>query len=252
VNFLHETGRSIKKQQRDLEKLQKKIDRADYVVAISLFVANDIKKHFSIAADKLKVIYNGCNINEQQQLQQPSMPIATPFLFTIGTIVEKKNFHVLPALLVGNNLMLVIAGVAIKNDYLQQIKEEAEKLGVAERLVFTGAISDGEKYWYYQHCRAFVFPSLMEGFGLPVVEAMAFGKPIFLSNLTSLPEIGGDVVNYFNSFDGPSMQEVLNIGLKNYDADESLQQKIKERSKLFSWQASAKAYIETYSQVLAQ
>lgn len=252
INFIHEKAKSTLKQQREIEKLQKKIDRSDQVVAISNFVKDDLLQHFKIAEDKIKVIYNGCNIQGSRPVQVHLIPLKQAFIFTIGTIVAKKNFHVLPALLVGNDFQLVIAGITQKNGYQQQIIAEAEKLGVVDRLVFTGAISEAEKFWYYQQCRAFVFPSLMEGFGLPVVEAMAFGKPIFLSRKTSLPEIGGDVVQYFNSFDAAHMQETLMNGLKIYDEDANLKVRIIERSKLFSWQTSAKEYVEIYRQVLAQ
>ena len=73
----------------------------------------------------------------------------------------------------------MIAGVTHQPWYQRKIEEEAKRLGVTERVIFTGAISENDKYWYYQNCTAFVFPSIAEGFGLPVIEAMYFGKPVF-------------------------------------------------------------------------
>jgi glycosyltransferase involved in cell wall biosynthesis len=165
-------------------------------------------------------------------------------------VVEKKNFQVLPALLVGNHFKLIIAGQINSKSCHQKIISAATTLGVSDRVIFTGPISEAEKYWYYQNCRAFAFPSMMEGFGLPVVEAMAFGKPIFLSKQTSLPEIGGDAAFYFNNFDGPNMQSVLETGLYEYDANKGRRKKIMERASLFSWKLSARAYLEAYRQIL--
>ena len=92
----------------------------------------------------------------------------------------------------------------------------------------------------------------MEGFGLPVVEAMAFGKPLFLSKLTSLPEIGGSVAFYFQSFDPQQMQDDLEKGFTHYDANTAMPEQIKQRASQFSWKTSAKAYLDTYQQILNQ
>jgi glycosyltransferase involved in cell wall biosynthesis len=252
LNFLQETHRSKLKKSRELDKLQRKLDKADRVVAISAFVAQELRLNMQIDAANLQVIYNGCNINMQQELAQPKVKPQGSFLFTIGTVLQKKNFQTLPALLQNNHMQLVIAGGIHDKQTQQQILDQATALGVEDRVIFTGPISEAEKYWYYQHCRAFVFPSLMEGFGLPVVEAMAFGKPLFLSTLTSLPEIGGEIAFYFQSFEPQQMQEDLAKGLQQYDANPAMMEQIKSRASQFSWKASAKSYLETYQQILNQ
>jgi glycosyltransferase involved in cell wall biosynthesis len=252
LNFLHETHRSKQKKTREIDKLQRKLDKADRVVAISEFVAKDLKENMQLDPAKLQVIYNGCNIKSTKTLAEPRVKPGADFLFTIGTVVPKKNFQTLPALLQNNSLQLFIAGAIHDKQTQQHIVDQATALGVADRVFFTGPISEAEKYWYYQHCRAFVFPSLMEGFGLPVVEAMAFGKPLFLSTLTSLPEIGGNLAYYFQSFDPEQMQMDLQEGLAVYDAHPALVAKIMLRSQDFSWKASAKSYLETYQQILRQ
>lgn len=250
INFMHEQNRSEKKKQRELAKLQKKIDRADRVVAISNFVAADVQKYLQIDPHKLSVIYNGCNIDHSIEPHHPKNIPASPFLFTIGTIVEKKNFHVLPALLVNNNFQLLIAGVTNSNAYREKIIEEAAKWKVLDRVVFLDAIAEREKYWYYQNCKAFVFPSLMEGFGLPVVEAMAYGKPVFISRLTSLPEIAGDAAIYFDSFDPEHMQTVFTSGLKAFEADRGRPVMVRERANEFSWNKTADEYLGVYRKLM--
>ncbi|OYU56322.1 MAG: group 1 glycosyl transferase [Chitinophagaceae bacterium BSSC1] len=252
LNFLHETYRSNQKKARERDKLQRKLDKADSVVAISEFVAKDLRENMQLDPTKLQVIYNGCNIKTTKTLAEPRIKPRGEFLFTIGTVLPKKNFQTLPALLQNNDMQLLIAGAIHDKQSQQLILDQAFVLGVADRVIFTGPISEAEKYWYYQHCRAFVFPSLMEGFGLPVVEAMAFGKPLFLSTLTSLPEIGGNLAYYFQSFDPEQMQMDLKVGLSNYDANPAFVAKIILRSQEFSWKASAKSYLATYQQILNQ
>lgn len=251
LNFLHEEDRPQIKKARELKKLQRKIDRANKIVAISSFVKEDLEKNIDLKGKSVEVIYNGCNINATVLPEKPQDLPDTDFIFTIGTIVAKKNFHVLPALLADNNMKLVIAGVIQSEEYKVAILAEAKRWNVESRVVFIGTISEAEKYWYLQHCKAFVFPSLMEGFGLPVIEAMAFGKPVFLSTRTSLPEIGGDQAYYFSSFDGTDMQEVFANGMQGYNAGKITPDTIKARASMFSWKNAAKAYAKIYAQMIS-
>ena len=167
----------------------------------------------------IDVIYNGCNVYRGEIRQPDSLP-AKDFIFSVATVLPKKNFHVLPCLLKGTDLELVIAGN--KSDYVNVILEEARKYGVEERVKIVGPIEERVKHWYLKNCKAFVFPSIAEGFGLPVLEAMAYGKPVFLSRHTCLPEIGGDYAYYFNmDFDRELMQVEFKRGLEDYYGDVS-------------------------------
>jgi glycosyltransferase involved in cell wall biosynthesis len=109
-----------------------------------------------------------------------------------------------------------------------------------------------------QFCRllenmlAFVFPSISEGFGLPVIEAMHFGKPVILATLTSLPEIGSDAAYYFPSFDPDDMQAVFYNSLQHYSVNKTQEQKIKNRSADFSWGKAAQQYAAIYKQLLGK
>ena len=97
--------------------------------------------------------------------------------------------------------------------------EEAKKHNVAERVIMPGSITESEKWWLMQHTKAFVFPSIAEGFGIPVAEAMHFDAPIILSTHTCLPEIGGDAVYYFSSFDSEEMQHDFKNALDHYHSN---------------------------------
>jgi glycosyltransferase involved in cell wall biosynthesis len=166
------------------------------------------------------------------------------FIFSIGTVLPKKNFHVLPCLLRNNNYELVIAG-NIDKEYGQKIRDEAQLHGVAGRVKLTGPVSEQERYWYYKNCFAFAFPSLAEGFGLPLVEAMNFGKPCFISTHTSLPEIGGDAAYYFKDFDTTHMQEVFEKGLEHYQ-ETNPAGAIRKRALQFNWHNTGSSYLSIY------
>lgn len=245
LNFLYDSRQTEAARKKQLARLQNKINRADHIVAISHYVLNDLKKNLILGNKPTSVIYNGCNIDDSVPVTQPENIPDRPFLFTIGTIAEKKNFHVLPALLKNNNFYLILAGIEESPEYVQKIKNEAIKYGVEDRLLFTGPISENDKKWFLNNCEAFLFPSIAEGFGLPVLEAMYFGKPVILSTCTSLPEIGGDSAYYFESFDPESMQNVLKSSLIHFEKMKPFQ-KIRERALSFSWKKAAKQYLEIY------
>ncbi|WP_157505181.1 glycosyltransferase family 4 protein [Dyadobacter beijingensis] len=245
LNFLYDGNRSDSRIKKYLNKLQQKIDRADHIVAISHYVLDDLRTHLELGNKPASVIYNGCNIDSSQVIAPPAEPVSEPFLFTIGTIVGKKNFHVLPALLKDNAFKLVIAGIDSSQEYKKKIIREAQKLNVLDRLIFTGPISENDKKWYLSNCTAFVFPSIAEGFGLPVIEAMYYGKPVILSRCTSLPEIGGDCAYYFDHFEPEHMRNVLNASLEHYNKTKP-REKIRERAGFFSWERAASEYLALY------
>ena len=251
LNFLYDEKKSGWKKKRYLSQVAAKIDRADHIVAISNFVMDDIKAHINIDGKKCSVIYNGCNIEEIPLLKEPGFKPSIHFLFTVGTIVDKKNFHVLPCLLLNNDWQLLIAGVTNSEEYKNRIIEEAKVLGVENRVIFTGPVSENDKQWYLKNCEAFVFPSISEGFGLPVIEAMYFGKPVILSTHTSLPEVGGSAAYYFQNFETKHMQQVLHEALEDYRIN-SRTNEIKNRALLFDWKNTAQQYLDVYDSLLKE
>lgn len=196
------------------------------------------------------MIYNGCNIQEYPSYDNPGYRPGRPFIFALGTVLQKKNFHVLPCLLKGNDYLLVIAGL-INKEYEHRIIEQTRLHGVEDRVILTGPVSEEDKYWYYKNCLAFAFPSLAEGFGFPLVEAMYYGKPCFASNLTSLPEIGGNHAYYFDDFDPAAMQAVFSKGMQHYATTQPAG-KIRARAMEFNWQAAARDYLAAYHSLYIQ
>ena len=230
-----------------LKKLGKLISQCDKVVCISQFVANDVKHYFPEAEDKISVIYNGADKLIANDNHQPAFKPTGKFLFTIGLLSVQKGFHLLPAILKDNDFELVISGR--ETPHKERIIEEAQKYNCLTRVHITGPISDDDKAWYYKNCSAFLFPSVAEGFGLPVIEAMHFGKPAFLSKFTSLPEVGGDAAYYFDSFEPESMQKVFYNGMKDFEERNRNQEMILQAEK-FSWDIAASQYLSLYQECI--
>ena len=181
-------------------------------------------------------------------MNEPAYLPKKSFLFSIGQLHSRKNFHVLPPLLTGNDDELIIAGV---NDtvYAKKVMDEARRYNVEKRVKLIGTVTENEKHWYYKNCKAFVFPSIGEGFGLPVVEAMYFGKPVFLSKYTSLPEVGGDAAYYFNDFSPDSMQSVFEKGMNEFKNNNRVDA-IKQQAAKFNWKKAAGEYLDVYRSLL--
>jgi glycosyltransferase involved in cell wall biosynthesis len=173
-------------------------------------------------------------------------------LFTIGDITSKKNFHVLVEMLTRlPEYRLVVAG-SKTNEYAKDLERRAAELGLADRVVLPGRVTESERLWLYANCHAFVFPSLTEGFGLPLIEAMSFGRPVFSSNRTSLPEVGGVLAFYWEKFEPQYMESVFRDGMRKYEADAEYPRKLRNRAGEFQWPRAARQYLALYREVLEQ
>lgn len=224
-------------------RIQQKMDRADYIVAISKFAKSDAEKYMQMNGKEVKVIYNGIERIDLKP-EEPIKEIVQPYLFSIGEIKEKKNFHVLLAIMKNMpDKHLYIAG----NDrtaYAEYLRKEIERCHLTNVHIL-GLVSEAQKVWLYRHCEAFVFPSLFEGFGLPIVEAMLFRKPVICSHATSLVEIGDKYVSFFEQGYPPEESAELIrrtiIESRPDDLDAA-----KSYAESFSWKKHVESYLELY------
>ncbi|MBX2925391.1 MAG: glycosyltransferase family 4 protein [Chitinophagaceae bacterium] len=245
LNFLYEDKTESRKN-RYLEHLQHNINRSDAIVCISDFCRKDVLQFCKTGNKPVHVILNGANNLSAPDLMSSSYKPKRPFLFSLGVICPKKNFHVLlPLLKLNRHLELLIAGRTNDREYLKFIYSAARKLRVDENLRMLGCISEGEKSWYYRNCYAFALPSVAEGFGLPVAEAMSVGKPVFLSNRTALPEVGSNMAFYFQDFSETHMQRVFTKGMQTY-RDNKMEQAIVKHSENFNWDKAVEQYLAVY------
>ena len=134
--------------------------------------------------------------------------------------------------------------------YGEQLAREVVARNLGGRVMLAGQVSDGDRQWLYEHCEAFAFPSLTEGFGFPVLEAMQCGKPVFMSRRTSLPELGGALGFYWDSFGADHMAGVFRAGMTAVAAMPTFAAAARARAAEFSWENAARGYLSVYRSVL--
>ncbi len=257
LNFLERSDYSAARKARRLATLQRKIDRASLLTAGSKYTGQVVREHLRVPdALPFPVVHTGVAVDPSRTPSDlpADSPIRaftdSPFFFFVGVVHPKKNVHtLLPLLEAFPDYRLVLAGPD-GHPYAQHIREQAQKLGVADRLLMPGAIDEGTKLWLYDHCEAFLFPSLSEGFGLPVAEAMTFGKPVFISSLTSLPDVGGKEAYYFEDFEPETMARTLHDGLHDFGQNTLRQERLRKRAAQFTWPSVAGEYWKLYKSLI--
>ena len=246
LNFLRE--REPREVAGHVRSLQHKVDRAAVVTTVSAFSAGEIERHLDLRNKPVQVIPNGLSAPASLPSRPAGVPEG-PFLFSIGHVVPRKNLAVLvPFMKRLPDISLVIAG-RNTGSYARRMVSLAQKEGVANRMVTLGTVTADERQWLYQHCDAVVMPSLTEGFGLPVIEGMREGKPVFMSRATSLPEVGGPLGFYWDSYEPEHMADVFTRGMAAVRRDESYGDKLRAHAARFSWAVAAKAYLELYAAI---
>lgn len=246
LNPLHE-GKILREQRKSLAQTQALIDKSDAIVCISEFTRQDVLKNCDVKDKPVHVIHNGVKVDVSYSEFPQAYTPRRPFLFGLGYVNSKKNYHVLLPLLQANpELELIVAGKLDDHHYVESMLQKAAEMGIHDRLHIVGTISDDDRSWYFRNCMAFVHPSLAEGFGNPVIEAMYFGKPVFLSDRTSLPEIGGELGFYFRSFEPDHMIEVFRDGMEKFNAEPEMVTALEERGRWFNWEKAAREYVALY------
>lgn len=253
LNYLSLPDYSEQRKARQKRRYQRVVDQAAVITTISHYVAQDVRQQLTVPPQTpLEVIYCGVEIPDTAPVTAPVTRPDGPFLFFIGLIQGYKNVHtLLPLLEAYPDYRLVLAGPDNK-PYARQIQEQAQRMGVADRLLMPGPIDEPTKWWLYANCEAFLFPSLMEGFGLPVVEAMAFGKPVFCSALTSVPEVGGTEAFYFPAFEPATVVETFRQGMDVYRRDPAMPDRLRRQSQKFRWEPVAAEYWQLYQRLLSE
>ncbi|WP_432411379.1 glycosyltransferase family 4 protein [Rasiella sp. SM2506] len=251
IHFVTEGSAGLQAKLR--AQFEKKLKRATAITYISEFAKKDTHAHFKVPKVPEFVIYNGNTITDTSVPEdfKPSLLPKQPYLFSIGDFSERKNFKSLVAML--HHLPeynLVLAGNN-QSLYGASLRGMVSEYKLDDRVFLPGKIADTEKNYYLKNCEAFVFPSLREGFGIPPIEAMRFGKPAFLSNNTSLPEIGGEQSFYWEHYEPAYMAKVLQEGMETFYAHQNdYETWYSARAQSFNWEATAKQYLEVYHTIL--
>ncbi len=257
-------GRKMKKWHHKLAynlTIKSATKRAKKIIAVSRHTKKDIVKHLYIPEEKIQVVYNGVDpkfklIRDLDKLT-PTLKkykIEKPFLLYTGVWRSHKN---LPRLIEAFGILkrekrldiqLVITG---KPDPLHpEVKETVKNLQLQEDVIFPGVVSEEELIHLYNAASIFVFPSLYEGFGLPVIEAMSCGTPVAASNKSSIPEVcGKDNAVFFNPKSTREIAESITMLYKNVDLQVSLIERGLRRASEFSWRKAAEESFEIITHV---
>ena len=244
LNYLY--GRNAFSTWRHHRRTQALMRRTDVVVAISRHTAGDVQTQLGWTGP-LEVIYNGA----RSFVDTPRRPLPgwavddrRPFLYHLSRMSPSKNPQSLIELArAWPEMTFVLCGPP---------SDDAKRLRAAVQLPnlqFHLGIDDAQKAWAYAQCAGFLFPSLTEGFGLPPIEAMHFGKPVFLARRSCLPEIGGDAADYFDDFDPMAMRRVIEAGLRRH-VEPGRAAAIRAHAAQFDWDRSATAYLALYRRLL--
>lgn len=258
LNFLHE-NLSDSKRRKMLGKVRSNLKNADYVVCISEYAKQDLLKNKNLFNfTKLKdvvVIHNGIQLPEDKKYNLGKYQVfqTKKYILNIGVLFDKKNQLSLIEMLPYIEEDLVLIASDEKLPYADVVRKRIKDLNLSNRIHFLKNISEEEKYALIQNCEAMCHPSIAEGFGIPPIEAMAFGKPVFLSKYTSLPEIGGDAAFYFENFDAHSMAHLFNEKMNFYHQNkEQVSLEIKNWTKQYSYTVMSNNYLDFYKKILSE
>ncbi len=229
------------------------------VIAVSEYTKGDILKLYDIPNDKVTVTHEGIG-NEFSPADHGNVRLSDglelkhgSYLLYTGVWREHKNLRRLLSAFLSLakdtlDIDLVITG---RHDPLYgEILSMPAEAGLANRVHFVGHVSESELIALYRNARAFVFPSLYEGFGLPPLEAMSCGTPVVSSNASSLPEVCGDAALYFDPLSEDDMRRKLAMIVKDDGLHGELSKKGLENVKRFSWKTMSERTLETYRKAL--
>jgi glycosyltransferase involved in cell wall biosynthesis len=247
LNFLSE--KSPTKAKKRLARLQKKVNRANAICFISEFAKTNASEHLNLQNKPLSVIYNGVP-KLSDNLTKPQIVPKRKFLFNLGVLMPKKNHEAIIQMMQFLPEYDLFIGGGGNSDYKNRLVQLVQELGLENQIYFAGYLNEEEKSWAYHHAEAFVFPSLNEGFGLPIVEAMSAGLPVFCSDKTSLPEIGGDFAFYWEHFDAEYMAALVTEKMKAIAEISNFSSRLSTYASQFSWEKNAAAYQALYAKVL--
>ena len=238
------------------------IRRADHIIAVSEFTKNDIIKYTGYPADKISVVYSGIDHDLFQPLKMETAReklqlrhgLDKPFFVYVSRLEHPAKNHL--------RLIEAFEHFKLENDSAHQlvfagadwhgadtIKTRAAQSPVKDDIIFLGFVPQLSLPLLYSGCDLMVFPSLFEGFGLPIIEALACGAPVACSNTSSMKEIAGTVVPTFNPLDTDAIFQRLEAAVsKGWSVAERARGM--EYADTFNWQATARSVMEIYQSVL--
>ena len=225
------------------------------ILSDSEHTKRDIIKFFNIDSSLIHVVPLGYSFDPENRIYGErsgellnDMGIEKPYILYLGALDPRKGTDVIAdafKLIKNTDVNLVLAGTGGQwaEDVLKPGLRGMEEKG---RVIFPGYVSEEQKYALLSNAEIFLFPSEYEGFGLPVLEAMTCGCPVITTNVSSLPEVGGDAVEYVSPKNSEELAEKIDKILGDREYADELKKKGLDQSKLFSWEKTAALTEDVY------
>lgn len=260
LSYLHFPESFTKKDLWQLTNWSKfSIINADHIITISRFSKRDIIKHYGVSKDKITVAYPGYNpdlfriLDDKEGIKKVKerYGIEDSYIIYIGTIQPRKNLiRLIEAFAKIENLQLVVAGKTKGSGrsgwMYEEIIDAPRKLNIENKVKFLGFVPTEDLPFLLNGAVAFVQPSLWEGFGMPVVDAMACGCPVIASNVSSLPEVTGKAGLLVDPYSVTQIEQAI----RTIYADKKLRVKLSKeglkQAKKFSWEKMAKEMLKVF------
>ena len=233
------------------------IKMADKIIAPSEATKKDIIKFYGVNRDKIEVIWHGVTPPSPPLSEGENSKFNYPYILFVGSIQPRKN---IAGLIEAFELVKKSRDEALPRLYLvvcggrgwmaDKIYKRAKESEFSSDIVFTGSVSNKERDELYKNALIFVFPSLYEGFGLPVLEAMNYGVPCVVGNNSSLSEIAGENALLVNANDSADIAEKINLLISDSELRKDLSQRGIENAKRFSWNKAAEKMLEVFEEVV--
>ncbi len=252
--------RNLRRIKRDLAY---SLERPDKIITISEATKQDMIQHLRVDPSKIEVIYCGVDFKHFNEARNNSQSVREKYqlpdqyILYIGTLEPRKNIETLIEAfkrfkIEGDKsnaeIKLVLAG---KKGWLYEgIFKKIQELGLEDDVVDLGYIDEIDKPALYQMAQCFVFPSIYEGFGIPVIEAMAAGTPVITTNVSSLPEVAGEAGLLVDPKDTIAIAESMYQLTTNEAKKQELIQKGYTQAQKFSWETSAEKLYRVYKELL--
>lgn len=229
--------------------VQQSAKRAKKIITVSESTKREIMNHLHISEQKIVVTYEGIDTSLRGSTKEN---IYGKYFLHVGNVYPHKNTLFLIEAFTKTNLQDVILLFVGKRDYfMKQLEKEVRKKGLDNKVLFLGSVDDTQLAALYKHALATVVPSLMEGFGLPVVEAMANNCLVIASDIPSLREVGQNAVLYFNPFNKEELSDILYSVAQN---SSEFKDKKEEGIKLvgrYSWKKMAEQTLAVYESCIS-
>ena len=221
------------------------VRKARHIITPSVATKDEVVSHYGVSENKITVTHEGIDthITSFRQAAQKEKPLVrTPYFLYVGNAYPHKNVRTVIDAISHADVHMVFVGK--KDFFYQRLAQDVSKQGLSSRVTFFGFAQDRQLALLYTHAEALVFPSLMEGFGLPPLEAIACGCPVIASDIPVHREILGDLVTYFAPIDSQALATLF-TGWKKRD-HQVTEKEEKEFLKKYDWHDMAKITLHLY------